>query len=472
MKKFERVAGIYTRISNDREGGGLGVQRQEEDCRALAETLGWKVASVYQDNDISAYQRKRARSGYNQMMRDLREGKLTAVVAWHTDRLHRRTAELETFIQTVEDTGAAVATVKGGEIDLATPDGRMMAKFYGAIAQREVEHGRDRIMRAKRQAAESGRWRGGRRPFGYESDGVTIRESEAVELRAAASAFIAGQSLRSIAREMAARDVRTSSKQALPMDEIALRNILLRARNAGLVEQSGAVVAKASWPAILPEDTWRALVAKLTDPARTTNRGSARRWIGSGLFICGVCSSKVRVSMTSGGYRVYRCKAGGHVSRAIEPVDEYVLQFVAALLRRPGAVRMLTEDSGVDVEQLSTEASALRLRKDGLAVDYAEGNLTGAQVRVATAALNAKIQDLEARITAAGMASGMADLATSQDPGQAFLDAILDRKRAIIDAVADVTILPQGQGRPAGWSAGEPYFDVNSIQISPKGLQK
>ncbi|HEX9497165.1 MAG TPA: hypothetical protein VF926_01955, partial [Mycobacterium sp.] len=28
-------AGIYVRISDDREGRGLGVERQEEDCRAL-----------------------------------------------------------------------------------------------------------------------------------------------------------------------------------------------------------------------------------------------------------------------------------------------------------------------------------------------------------------------------------------------------------------------------------------------------
>ncbi|MDQ1621846.1 MAG: hypothetical protein QOH19_264, partial [Actinomycetota bacterium] len=32
-----RTAFIYCRISNDKTGAGLGVQRQEEDCRELAE---------------------------------------------------------------------------------------------------------------------------------------------------------------------------------------------------------------------------------------------------------------------------------------------------------------------------------------------------------------------------------------------------------------------------------------------------
>src|SRR5690242_10380323 len=121
MKSKRRHAAIYTRISNDREGAGLGVQRQEEDCRDLAKALGWTVARVYQDNDISAYQRKKPRPGYNQMLKDLQSGEIDAVIAWHSDRLHRRTAELETFIQIIEASGAEVSTVRGGQVDLSTP---------------------------------------------------------------------------------------------------------------------------------------------------------------------------------------------------------------------------------------------------------------------------------------------------------------------------------------------------------------
>ncbi len=37
-------AAIYCRISKDRTGAGLGVERQEEDCGALAASLGLDVA--------------------------------------------------------------------------------------------------------------------------------------------------------------------------------------------------------------------------------------------------------------------------------------------------------------------------------------------------------------------------------------------------------------------------------------------
>ncbi|MFL4948464.1 hypothetical protein ACJ6WE_14060 [Streptomyces sp. MMS24-I31] len=36
-------------------GTGLGVARQEEDCRALCTRLGWDAVAVYPDNDVSAY---------------------------------------------------------------------------------------------------------------------------------------------------------------------------------------------------------------------------------------------------------------------------------------------------------------------------------------------------------------------------------------------------------------------------------
>ncbi|HTY32865.1 MAG TPA: hypothetical protein VMD50_15960, partial [Mycobacterium sp.] len=50
-------AAIYARISNDpgtaaddaprRGGDGLGVARQQEDCRKLADALGWDVVTIH-----------------------------------------------------------------------------------------------------------------------------------------------------------------------------------------------------------------------------------------------------------------------------------------------------------------------------------------------------------------------------------------------------------------------------------------
>src|SRR5487761_79666 len=115
-------AGIYCRISEDREGAGLGVQRQREDCETIAQTRGWDVAHVYVDNDISAYSGK-PRPEYRKLMEDIESGFLQAVVVWHLDRLHRQPKELEAFIDLVERKQVSLASVSG-EHDLATPEGR------------------------------------------------------------------------------------------------------------------------------------------------------------------------------------------------------------------------------------------------------------------------------------------------------------------------------------------------------------
>src|SRR5690348_3663265 len=90
-------AAIYCRISQDREGAGLGVDRQRSDCEALARKLGWDVVVAYTDNDLSAYGGKR-RPGYRQLLDDLDAGRVNAVLVWHTDRLHRSPRELEEYV--------------------------------------------------------------------------------------------------------------------------------------------------------------------------------------------------------------------------------------------------------------------------------------------------------------------------------------------------------------------------------------
>ncbi|MBV8995101.1 MAG: recombinase family protein [Pseudonocardiales bacterium] len=88
---------MYARISEDREGAGLGVERQLEDQCALFAQLGLRLTGVYADNDLSAFTGK-PRPDYLAMLTDLDSGRAKVVTAWHTDRLHRTPKELETYM--------------------------------------------------------------------------------------------------------------------------------------------------------------------------------------------------------------------------------------------------------------------------------------------------------------------------------------------------------------------------------------
>ena len=111
----------------------MGVDRQEEDCRRLAEERGLEVGEVYVDDDLSAYSGK-PRPAYLRLLEDLRGGRFGTVIAWHTDRLHRSPLELEEYIKICEEQGVATVTCKAGHIDLETPSGRAVARTLGAWA--------------------------------------------------------------------------------------------------------------------------------------------------------------------------------------------------------------------------------------------------------------------------------------------------------------------------------------------------
>src|SRR5262245_34888213 len=148
-------AGIYARISSDREGDNLAISRQLADCQQLAQARGWEVVERYVDSDISAYSGK-LRPEYQRLLEEIEAGLVEAVVVYHTDRLHRHPRELEEFIDLCERQGTKLATVSG-EIDLATHDGQLMARIQGAMARKESDDKSRRIQRKHQELAHAGR---------------------------------------------------------------------------------------------------------------------------------------------------------------------------------------------------------------------------------------------------------------------------------------------------------------------------
>ena len=464
-----RRAAIYTRISQDREGAGLGVERQEADCRALAEQLGWTIVTVHSDNDLSAYSGK-PRPGYLALLADLRAGFADAVVCWHTDRLHRSPSELEDYITVCERGGVPTQTVKAGPLDLASPSGRMIARQLGAVARYEVEHQIERQQRARLQAATAGRWGGGRRPYGYGADGLTVMKAEAETLQWAAAQILAGVSLNAVVAKLNARGARTSTGR--PWKPTELRRALCRPRNAGLMVHRGQVIGRADWPPILDDGTWRGVCAVLGDPARRTNTSVARRWLLSGLALCGVCGDPVRSFSASAKRRktkpVYTCRTGKHVIRNAAEVDAYVEAVILERLSRPDARELLAPDQRTDTAALHTRDTALRERLDELGRLYGDGAIDALQLQAATVSIRTQREQITAEMAAASRGSVLAGIADAPDPAKVWEGLDLSRRRAIIDTLATITILPARRGRRPGWQPGESYFDPATVRVEQK----
>lgn len=346
-------AAIYLRISRDRTGEGLGVDRQREDCLELATALGWELADLYIDNDISATSGK-PRPEYRRMLADLDAGNATAIIAWHPDRLYRRAVDLGDLVDTCKRNNVQVATVNAGTVDLTTPTGRLVAGLLAQVAIYEGEHKAERWSRSWRQGRELGLpARTGSRLFGYTRDGQVI-EHEAQIARRAARDIVNGVPLLTVTRWLEAEGVQTTRDGVWRTR--ALRQYLTNPRIAGYSTLGGEIVAEGKWEPILDRDTWETLRALFTSRARDY---APRVSLLNGLLFCGAPGCGHRM-ITSGarGQRTYRCpnRPGmpgcGGVSGYAQPIEEAVENYAQARLEDPdvrAAIRQLSSRAGPEL---------------------------------------------------------------------------------------------------------------------------
>lgn len=465
---------IYCRASQDRTGAGLSVAGQETDCRGFAGVHGLAVRAVYADNDITA-SGKKVRPAYRRMLADLEQRPGTTVIVWHTDRLHRHLAELESYIALAEEHGIVTRAVRAGDLDLATASGRMVARMLGVVARHELEHMSERRKAGKARAAAAGRWKGGRRPFGYAGDGVTVIPGEAAAIAQAASDVLGGVSLHAISRAWNGRGVLTATGGQWTPREVS--RMLRRPRNAGLMEHQGNVVegVRAEWAPVVDEDTWRGVCAILNDPARRTTPGPARRWLLSGFAECGVCGDGTTVitSKTAGKGRpmrpVYRCRSKQdgrqHVARDVASLDAFVIEAAIERLRQPEFARaMQPGDDSDGTARLHAQLTVAQDRLGEAARLYAARTIDAAQLTTITATLNAELAEVSRKLADLADRDALGEF-TGRDPAVVWEGLDLGHRRAVIKVLMRVIVDPMPKGRTAGWQPGQPYFDPGSVRI-------
>ncbi|MDF2146349.1 recombinase family protein [Knoellia sp. p5-6-4] len=424
---------VYARQSLDRTGAGMAIDRQVKECRAFARAKGWRVAKVFSDNDISATTGA-ARPGFEALLKASPE----AILVWHIDRLVRLTKDLERVIEL----GVPVHAVKAGELDLSNPAGRAVARTITAWATYEGEQKALRQAAANRQRAEAGEVGWTRRPFGFDrEDGqIVVVEAEAAELRKAAARVLAGATLASIVKDLNVRGVRTSTGSAWTVTGI--RRLLLNPRTAGHAVYRGSRVGEGAWPAIIEDDTQKALAAILRDPARRKQTSTKAKHLLSGIAVCGICDETMMASASPRG-PILRCP-GLHLSRLAAPIEAIVEAVILERLSRPDAAGLFA--SGEDVADLQAEADVLRTRQRDLAALLAEGLLPVAEVREQARALGGRLGALEDRIQAALGQSPGSRLAASEDARGTWAQLGVTARKSIVRELLEVRVLPAGKG--------------------------
>jgi DNA invertase Pin-like site-specific DNA recombinase len=263
-----RRCAIYLRVSLDATGEQLAVQRQRADCLRIADQRGWKVIGEFVDNSISASDKRKARPGYDQLVAPYEAGEFDALVCWDLDRLTRQPRQLEDWIDAAQERGLLLVTANG-EADLSTDGGRMFARIKATVARGEIERKAPRQRAAALQRAERGKPPLGVRLTGYSPTGEII-ENEAAIVRQLFDRFAAGDSLRALAGWLTAIEISTRR----PWNPSSVRTILTDPRYAGHAVYLGKTNGKqGTWEALVEDDVFRLVEAKLADPRRKRSKG-------------------------------------------------------------------------------------------------------------------------------------------------------------------------------------------------------
>ncbi|MFC4244898.1 recombinase family protein [Gryllotalpicola reticulitermitis] len=454
---ISRPVALYARISSDQTGEGLGVARQLEDCRRLAAERGWVVFDEYVDNDISAFKDK-PRPGFERMLRDIEEGRIGAVVAYHQDRLTRRPIEFEQFAEVCQQHGVDQLVTVTSDIGFGNDNGMLIARLTAAVAANESARKSARIRRKVQQNVQLGLPNGGsNRPFGYEMDRMTVRESEAEIIRTVASRFIQGESLRALALWLNEQQVPTSGKAA-SWHSAALRQILTSGRIAGLREHHGEIAGKAAWEAIITVEQ-REQILHVAASRKRSGRRAPRRYLLSGMLRCGRCQhvlySAARKTRNGGEERRYVCVSGpdhggcGRITVAARPVEEWLTEAALYRLNTPQAEAVLTGQNQVASvrSELTAQLDRAQTRLAELAEMFGSEEITRAEYLAARPVAEKRAQEATRRLNdLAGQDTLEALIGQGAVLASHWETLTLDRQHAIIRAV--LTAASIGPGLP------------------------
>ncbi|MCB0908541.1 MAG: recombinase family protein [Nocardioidaceae bacterium] len=463
MSATPAAVAIYARISNDPDGTRAGVDRQLQDCRALAESLGWTVAGEYVDNDVSAYSGKK-RPEYERMLTDLTDGLVDGVLVYHMDRLTRRPIELEQFLSVVDAAKVSAVRFVSGPADLSTGDGLLVARILAAMAAGESASKSRRVARKHHQNASEGKpHRGSVRPFGYEQDFVTVNPVEAEIYRRLVARFLAGESSRSLALWLTDEQVPTVTGSGWTTS--TLKGMLTNARYAGLRVHRGEIVAQGQWEPIITEDDHRRILAKYAEKMRSGRR-APQRYLLSGMLRCGRCGNRM-FSAAREDTRRYVCSSGpdhggcGGTFVTAEPLERVIVDMVLYRLDTPDLADTLAGRSSTDTRthELSVVVDQANEQLEELSLAFGNREITMAEWKTARAPIQQRLDAAQRQLGQITRTSAITGLVGhGQELATAWSGLNLGRQHAIVAALIEhVTI---GPGRP-----GTHKFDPARVSV-------
>ena len=158
------IAGLYPRVSTDDQvREGFSLDEQEEEMLRLCKYKNYQVYKVYREEGVSAKNMNRPK--FQEMIQDLKDGKINRIIVYKLDRLTRSIQDLEVICKFIEEYHCSLDSVSE-EINTDTAMGVFFIRMTTILAQLEIERTSERTKFGLKGAAKNGHFCG-KAPIGY-----------------------------------------------------------------------------------------------------------------------------------------------------------------------------------------------------------------------------------------------------------------------------------------------------------------
>ncbi len=218
-EKKNFVVGIYPRVSTeDQSRFGFSLDEQEESLKRLCEWKGYKIYKVYREEGVSAKSMNRPK--FQEMIQDMKDGKINKILVYKLDRLTRSIQDLETICKLLEEYKCDLES-ECEEINTSTPTGVFFMRMTTILAQLEIERTSERTKFGLMGAAKKGHF-SGKAPIGYRkiNKELVIDEVESEVVKDIFKSYLSGQSVCTITKRLNEKNVLNRNWRTTTIDRM------------------------------------------------------------------------------------------------------------------------------------------------------------------------------------------------------------------------------------------------------------
>ncbi|KKX54438.1 recombinase family protein [Brevibacillus borstelensis] len=305
MKKIA----AYIRVSTDEQADkGNSLNEQKERLTSYCKAMGWTEPTFYIDDGQSA--KNLNRPAIQQLLKDVKQGKIDIVLTTKLDRLCRNLLDL---LQTVELFNAHDCNyVSASEsFDTSTAVGRMTLQLLGTFAEFERERISERVKDNMMSLAKNTNKALTKPCYGYDIvDGhYVINEEEAKNVRLMFDLAEEGKGHRMIAKILNDHGVKT--KRGKMWDQVNVKRLINNETVAGIMiynkrknkngkivlrDQSEWLIKEDNHPAIITPERFEKVRDIMKSRSLANKHAESETYLLTGLLKCKHCGNNMKGS--------------------------------------------------------------------------------------------------------------------------------------------------------------------------------